>query len=75
MFARSVPLPVLRLACDNGRLLEIRHLARPTEPLSAAQMDSVLEVVGIVLYASACSAEAQAQIETSPAVCEAAELV
>ncbi len=39
-----------------------------TEPLSAAQMDSVLEVVGTRLYASACSAATQAQIEASPAV-------
>ncbi len=46
-----------------------------TEPLSAAQMDSVLEVVGHTrLCASARSAAAQAQIETSPAALEAAGL-
>ncbi len=43
-------------------------------PLSAAQMDSVLEVWHTRLYASACSAAAQVQIETSPAVSEAEEL-
>ena len=60
---------------SNALARELDQVLREAEPLSAAQMDSVLEVVGTRLYASACSAATQAQIETSPAVSEAAGLV
>ena len=37
-------------------------------PLSAVQIDSVLEVAGTRFYASACSAAAQFPVETSPSL-------